>query len=83
MPEQLLQRVEHCYQQAETFFKQPFTRAEVSFKLRGQKAGVAHLTAHLRERAAAGAGMIVVSHDLAFVHSVCDRVLVLEAGDVE
>ncbi|MCR4510348.1 SprT family zinc-dependent metalloprotease [Pseudomonas sp. 32.2.56] len=44
MPEQLLQRVEHCYQQAETFFKRPFARAEVSFKLRGQKAGVAHLT---------------------------------------
>jgi len=46
-------------------------------------AGVAHLTAHLRERAEAGAGMIVVSHDAAFVEGVCDRVLVLEAGDVE
>jgi len=46
-------------------------------------AGVAHLTAHLRERAAAGAGMIVVSHDLAFVLGVCDRVLELGAGDVE
>ncbi len=45
-------------------------------------AGVAHLTAHLRERAAAGAGMIVVSHDAAFVDAVCDRVIVLEAGDV-
>jgi SprT protein len=44
MPEHLLSRVEHCYQQAEAFFKQPFARAEVSFKLRGQKAGVAHLT---------------------------------------
>lgn len=46
-------------------------------------AGVAHLTAHLRERAEAGAGMIVVSHDAAFVEGVCDRVLVLEACDVE
>lgn len=46
-------------------------------------AGVAHLTAHLRERAEAGAGMIVVSHDAAFVEGVCDRVLVLGAGDVE
>ena len=45
--------------------------------------GVAHLTAHLRERAEAGAGMIVVSHDAAFVEGVCDRVLVLGAGDVE
>jgi ATPase subunit of ABC transporter with duplicated ATPase domains len=40
-------------------------------------AGVAHLTAHLRERAKAGAAMIVVSHDTAFVEAVCDRVLVL------
>ena len=46
MPEHLLSRVEHCYQQAEAFFKRPFARAEVSFKLRGQKAGVAHLIAH-------------------------------------
>ena len=46
-------------------------------------AGVAHLTAHLRERAEAGAGMIVVSHDAAFVEGVCDRVLVLGACDVE
>lgn len=44
MPEQLLARVEACYQLAETFFKQRFPRPEVSFKLRGQKAGVAHLT---------------------------------------
>lgn len=43
MPEQLLARVEACYQQAEAFFKCRFTRPEVSFKLRGQKAGVAHL----------------------------------------
>ncbi|CAE6927391.1 MAG: SprT family protein [Pseudomonadaceae bacterium] len=44
MPEQILARVEACYQQAEAFFKKPFLRPEVSFKLRGQKAGVAHLT---------------------------------------
>jgi ATPase subunit of ABC transporter with duplicated ATPase domains len=46
-------------------------------------AGVAHLTAHLRERAEAGAGVIVVSHDAAFVEAVCDRVIVLGADDVE
>lgn len=44
MPEQLHARVEACYQQAEAFFKQRFVRPEVCFKLRGQKAGVAHLT---------------------------------------
>lgn len=44
MPEQIYARVEACYQQAEAFFKQRFVRPEVSFKLRGQKAGVAHLT---------------------------------------
>lgn len=44
MPEQILARVEACYQQAEAFFKQPFARPQISFKLRGQKAGVAHLT---------------------------------------
>ncbi|VXC60198.1 Protein SprT [Pseudomonas sp. 8Z] len=44
MPDQLHARVEACYQLAETFFKQRFPRPEVSFKLRGQKAGVAHLT---------------------------------------
>lgn len=46
-------------------------------------AGVAHLTAHLRDRAAAGAGLLVVSHDTAFVDAVCDRVIVLGGGDVE
>lgn len=46
-------------------------------------AGVAHLTAHLRDRAKAGAGMIVVSHDAAFVEGVCDRVLVLGVRDVK
>ncbi|SDF06599.1 SprT family zinc-dependent metalloprotease [Phytopseudomonas seleniipraecipitans] len=44
MPDQIHARVETCYQQAENFFKQSFKRPEVSFKLRGQKAGVAHLT---------------------------------------
>lgn len=43
MPEQLSARVEDCYRQAEGFFKRTFTRPQVSFKLRGQKAGVAHL----------------------------------------
>lgn len=47
MPEQLKQRVETCYQQAEAFFKRRFPRPEVSFKLRGQKAGVAHLHENL------------------------------------
>lgn len=46
-------------------------------------AGVAHLAAHLRKRAAAGAGIVVVSHDAVFVESVCDRVTVLGACDVE
>lgn len=46
-------------------------------------AGVAHLTAHLRERAVAGTGIVVVSHDAAFVEAVCDRVVVLEPRDVE
>ena len=46
-------------------------------------AGVAHLTAHLRDRAAAGAGLLVVSHDTAFVEAVCDRVIVLGGGDVD
>lgn len=47
MPEQLHARVEACYQQAEAFFKRQFPRPQVSFKLRGQKAGVAHLTENL------------------------------------
>jgi ATPase subunit of ABC transporter with duplicated ATPase domains len=46
-------------------------------------AGVAHLTAYLRERAVAGTGIVVVSHDAAFVEAVCDRVVVLEPRDVE
>lgn len=45
-------------------------------------AGVAHLTEHLRDRAAAGAGLLVVSHDAEFVAAVCDRVILLGAVDV-
>lgn len=44
MPEQLHTRVEACYELAESFFKRRFARPEISFKLRGLKAGVAHLT---------------------------------------
>ncbi|GIZ13242.1 SprT family zinc-dependent metalloprotease [Pseudomonas sp. NCCP-436] len=47
MPELLHARVEACYQLAEKFFQQPFPRPQVSFRLRGQKAGVAHLTENL------------------------------------
>ncbi|MCY1283990.1 Protein SprT [compost metagenome] len=43
MPELLHARVEACYQQAEAFFQRTFPRPQVSFQLRGQKAGVAHL----------------------------------------
>jgi len=46
------------------------------------QAGVAHLTAHLRERAENGSGLLVVSHDAAFVEAVCDRVIELGAGHV-
>jgi len=47
MPHQLNARVEACYQLAEAFFKRSFPRPEVSLKLRGQKAGVAHLDENL------------------------------------
>ena len=47
MPEQLNTRVESCFLQAEAFFKRSFKRPVVSFKLRGQKAGVAHLHENL------------------------------------
>ena len=47
MPNLLNQRIETCYQQAEAFFKRAFKRPEVSLKLRGQKAGVAHLHENL------------------------------------
>lgn len=45
-------------------------------------AGVRHLTTHLHERAKGGCGIIVVSHDAAFVAAACDRVVQLEAPDV-
>lgn len=41
MPEHLNARVEACYRQAEHFFQRSFPRPTVSFRLRGQKAGVA------------------------------------------
>lgn len=44
MPEYIHKAVEACYQKAEAFFSTSFIRPEVSFKLRGQKAGVAHIT---------------------------------------
>lgn len=47
MPEQLQARVEECYRQAEAFFKRSFPRPQVSLRLRGQKAGVAHLQENL------------------------------------
>jgi ATPase subunit of ABC transporter with duplicated ATPase domains len=46
-------------------------------------AGVTHLATCLRQRAAGGAGIVVVSHDAEFVEVACDRVIVMEAGDVE
>jgi len=47
MPELLNARVEACYALAEQFFNRRFKRPEVSLKLRGQKAGVAHLQQNL------------------------------------
>lgn len=44
-------------------------------------AGTRHLARHLRERAAAGSTILVVSHDAAFVEAACDRVLTLEVAD--
>lgn len=46
------------------------------------RAGVAHLVSHLRELAASGRGILVVSHDGAFVDAVCHRVITLEPCDV-
>ena len=40
-------------------------------------AGVAHLVTALRQRAAAGCGVVLVSHDHDFVAQVCDQVIVL------
>lgn len=47
------------------------------------RAGVEHLIRHLRDLAAGGRGILVVSHDAAFVEAVCDRIVHLEPGDVE
>ncbi len=47
MSEPLNTRVEDCFLQAESFFKRPFKRPTISLKLRGQKAGVAHLHENL------------------------------------
>ncbi|MBH9305962.1 SprT family zinc-dependent metalloprotease [Pseudomonas aeruginosa] len=47
MPEHLNARVEASYRQAEHFFQRSFPRPTVSFRLRGQKAGVAHLDENL------------------------------------
>ncbi len=41
-------------------------------------AGVEHLASALRRRVVGGAGIILVSHDDAFVSAVCDQVLVLQ-----
>lgn len=43
MPNLIEERVEQCFQIAESHFKQTFKRPQISFKLRGQKAGVAHI----------------------------------------
>lgn len=45
-------------------------------------AGVEHLGQVLRQRAAAGAGVLVVSHDREFVAAVCQRTLILKVRDV-
>lgn len=47
------------------------------------RAGVEHLIRHLRDLAAGGRGILVVSHDAVFVEAVCDRIVHLEPGDVE
>lgn len=46
-------------------------------------AGSEHLIGVLRGLARAGKALLVVSHDAAFVAAACDRVIVLERGDVE
>ena len=47
MAEQLHDRLEACYRLAESHFQRTFPRPQVSFRLRGQKAGVAHLSENL------------------------------------
>jgi SprT protein len=43
MPEQLKNRVEACFVQAEAYFQRSFARPSICIRLRGHKAGVAHL----------------------------------------
>lgn len=45
--------------------------------------GVRYLVACLRQRAAVGAGLLVVSHDQSFVEAACDRCIALEIRNVE
>lgn len=47
MPELIKERVESCFQAAESYFNRSFKRPDISFKLRGQKAGVAHICENL------------------------------------
>lgn len=44
-------------------------------------AGTRHLAGALRQRAATGAAVLLVSHDAAFVEQACDRVVAMEACD--
>lgn len=44
-------------------------------------AGTSHLAVALRERAAAGAGILLVSHDAEFVDAVCQRIVRLGSCD--
>lgn len=43
MPNLIQQRVEECFNIAESYFQRTFRRPDISFQLRGQKAGVAHI----------------------------------------
>ncbi|MEJ6655091.1 MAG: SprT family zinc-dependent metalloprotease [Pseudomonas sp.] len=45
--DQIMHRLEHCYQLAEQRFARTFERPQVSLALRGQKAGVAYLHRNL------------------------------------
>ncbi len=42
MPEQISQRIEHCYAQAEHFYGRRFPRPDVRLDLRGKSAGAAY-----------------------------------------
>lgn len=43
LQQQILERIEDCYQQAEGYFKRAFPRPMTQFTLRGRSAGTAHL----------------------------------------